>query len=67
MAVGAVAGWATAESRSRCCVLRRSSTPCTLVADAVELAGDEAVVRIELHGDGNVRAHGTARWRRLRR
>ena len=60
------AGWATAAYRVE--MLRPTPVDgvVRLVADSVELAGDEAVVAVQLHADGKLRATGEATWRRLR-
>lgn len=59
-------GWATAELT----VSMLRPTPIEhgvrLVTAGVELTGDEAVVVVELHGHGKLRAVGSASWRRVR-
>jgi hypothetical protein len=37
-----------------------------LLARTVSLEADDAVVAVELHSDGTLRANGQASWRRLR-
>jgi acyl-coenzyme A thioesterase PaaI-like protein len=59
-------GWATARYTVR--MLRPTSLdhPVRLVATDVRLCGDEAVVTVEMHAAGKLRATGDATWRRLR-
>jgi acyl-coenzyme A thioesterase PaaI-like protein len=60
------AGWATAEYTVSLLRPAPLTSALHLVARSVQLAGDEAVVEVELHGEDKLRAVGNARWRRLR-
>lgn len=60
-------GWATAVYRVDMLRPTPLDTELRLVAGPVDLAGDEAVVAVQLHADGKLRAVGEATWRRLRR
>lgn len=59
-------GWATASYRVDMLRPTPVDGEVRLVADSVELAGDEAVITVQLHADGKLRATGEATWRRLR-
>lgn len=59
-------GWATAAYRVEMLRPTPLDTELRLVAGRVDLAGDGAVVAVQLHADGKLRALGEATWRRLR-
>jgi acyl-coenzyme A thioesterase PaaI-like protein len=59
-------GWATAAYRVEMLRPTPLNSELRLEAASVDLDGDQAVVAVQLHADGKLRAVGEATWRRLR-